>query len=605
MTQLGGKAHGKPRQKAWKPKVKTGCVTCRTRRIKCDEAKPTCARCTSSARKCGGYTDDQNQHDTGLSWQDHSWQHSWTPLAVEVDHPRTSRESQKILAYPQLLVFDSKVEGQAFDFFRSYSVPDLTGLFRVDEDFWHVSVLRMSMTQPAVRYAVTGLGALHQVFSHGDQTVVPDDTSDAQVQFALRQCNRAIKALSANAACQNEPIYQVSMLMTCILFTCYSTLQGNQTQSLMHFRNGLRLLESLERSAKTTGTSATLYDELMKSFVSALSTLENQARTLICDESLPPLATRIRAQEATRGNDGLTFYSLVDARSFFDSLLCDMQCFVQECDTGAEWALVGARPRRSTTDGYRFLVDRSAKGKSAMDNFLARQDPLNDRDQKTVLVLRLHHCLLDMYLAIFRLSPEYGDLVWDCFESSFVTIISLSRQILGCTDKDLYKAISNTVKRRMADNSDSASNSPEDYNIRETGAILPSKGEQPRPVFAFSQGVVGPLYIVAMQCRSPRLRREALAMLLRYPRREGLWDSFSGGRVAFEVMSLEEDMAQKWHASQDGFFQVQSAHDIPAQCRIRDVELVHIAPRLARVRFRTTEEGIRKERGRFEKWMAW
>ncbi|KAI1609312.1 hypothetical protein EDD37DRAFT_653725 [Exophiala viscosa] len=605
MTQLGGKAHGKPRQKAWKPKVKTGCVTCRTRRIKCDEAKPTCVRCASSARKCGGYTDDQNQQETGLSWQDHSWQHSWTPLAVEADHSQTSKSSQEILAYPQLLVFDSKVEGQAFDFFRSYSVPDLTALFRVDEDFWHVSVLRMSMTQPAVRYAVTGLGALHQVFSHGYQTVVPDDTSDAQVQFALRQCNRAIKALSANAGRQDEPIHKVSMLMTCILFTCYSTLQGHQTQSLMHFRNGLKLLESLERSTRTSGTSATLYDELMESFVSAFTTLENQARTLICDERLPPLATQIRVQQPMCTNDTLTFRSLVEVRSFFDCLLSDMQCFVQESDVEAEWVLAGARPRRSSADGYRILVDRSANGKAAMDKFLSRHSPVSDRDQKTVLVLQVHHCLLDMYLAIFRLSSEYGDLVWDCFESSFETMVNLCRQILGCTDKDLYTTLSKATQRRMVNDCTSAGSSPEDCNVRDTGAILSAKGEQPRPVFAFSQGVVGPLYIVAMQCRSPKLRREAIALLLRYPRREGLWDSFSAGRLAFEAMSLEEDMTQRWQAPQDGDFQVHAAHDIPAQCRIRDVEVVHIGARLARVRFRTTEDCIRKEQASYEKWMAW
>ncbi|KAK3314841.1 hypothetical protein B0H66DRAFT_605759 [Apodospora peruviana] len=32
-----------------------GCRTCRSRRIKCDEGKPTCKRCAKSKRECGGY----------------------------------------------------------------------------------------------------------------------------------------------------------------------------------------------------------------------------------------------------------------------------------------------------------------------------------------------------------------------------------------------------------------------------------------------------------------------------------------------------------------------------------------------------------------------
>lgn len=523
------------------------------------------------------------------------------------DHPQTfSKSSQKILAYPQLLVFDSKVEGQAFDFFCSYSVPDLTGLFRIDEDFWHVSVLRMSMTQPAVRYAVTGLGALHQLFSHGYQTVVPDDTSNAQLQFALRQCNRAIKALSDNAGCQEEPIHKVSTLMTCILFTCYATLQGHQTQSLMHFRNGLKLLESLERSVKATGAPGSWCDELLESFVSALTTLENQARTLICDESvLPPLATRIRVREPVSTTEDLTFHSLVDVRCFLDSLLTDMQCFVRECDMEAEWALAGARPRRSTTDGYRALVDRSANGKSALDHLLSRKSQMSVRDQKTVLVLQVHHCLLDMYLSIFRLSPEYGDLVWDCFESKFETIVNLCRQVLGCTDEDLYTAVSDPVKSTMSDDGAPGGNYSDCDSVLEAGVILSQHGKQPRPVFAFSQGVVGPLYVVGMQCRSPRLRRKAIALLLRFPRREGLWDSFTAGRIAFEAMKLEEDMAQKSQALRDGTVRVDSAHDIPAQCRIRDVEVVYTGPRLARVRFRTTGDCLSRKQPTIEKIMRW
>jgi hypothetical protein len=35
----------KTRTRAGKPKVRTGCITCKIRRVKCDENRPSCNRC--------------------------------------------------------------------------------------------------------------------------------------------------------------------------------------------------------------------------------------------------------------------------------------------------------------------------------------------------------------------------------------------------------------------------------------------------------------------------------------------------------------------------------------------------------------------------------
>ncbi|TQV94296.1 hypothetical protein V2A60_002668 [Cordyceps javanica] len=45
----------RPRRKRWAPKVKTGCITCRVRRVKCDETKPHCKRCMAYGYVCDGY----------------------------------------------------------------------------------------------------------------------------------------------------------------------------------------------------------------------------------------------------------------------------------------------------------------------------------------------------------------------------------------------------------------------------------------------------------------------------------------------------------------------------------------------------------------------
>ncbi|KIW18929.1 hypothetical protein PV08_03218 [Exophiala spinifera] len=574
------------------------------RRIKCDEGKPSCARCLSSGRKCGGY--HQHNHtlpELGTSWERHSWQHSWTPLvmATAAEHAPLTKEVHHYLTYPRLLVFDSKVEGQSFDFFRSYSVPELTALFRVDEEFWHLSVLQLSMTQPAVRYAVTGLGALHQKFSNGRDTAIPDDSTDSQIQFALRQCNRAIHALSDTSTSQ-EPVHKVATLITCILFTCYATLQGHQTQSIMHFRNGMKLFCNLERTRETATASKTHYDELYNAFVLALTTLEIQARSLMCDENLPAFITQSNARLAPwplRSDSKLSFKTLADARCYFDLLLSDLQCFLVECDGRDEWT-------------------RAGHGKIAFESLQDEQRTrYDDRDRKTILVIQLHNCIMDMYLSIFRLSSVHGDLVWDLYETSFRTVVDISRQLLDCDGEDqhhlstmLWTPGKSTRSRQSGATKTSTTTKHgakrEVEQIPDAASIVGGSVNQARPVFTFSQGVAGPLYTVASKCRDPRLRREAVVLLLRHPRREGLWDTFAAGRVSWEIMNLEEELAREFHRETDPRFDgVKVAADVPVSCRVREVEFLMAGPRTATLRFKTGAESERGEQGKHLKKMSW
>ncbi|CEJ83006.1 hypothetical protein VHEMI03040 [[Torrubiella] hemipterigena] len=52
------------RQKRWSQKVKTGCITCRSRRVKCDESKPVCKRCLKGNFQCHGYAPGRNSAAT-------------------------------------------------------------------------------------------------------------------------------------------------------------------------------------------------------------------------------------------------------------------------------------------------------------------------------------------------------------------------------------------------------------------------------------------------------------------------------------------------------------------------------------------------------------
>ena len=71
------------------------------------------------------------------------------------------------------------------------SAPQLAGYF--DSPFWQRTVLQAARNEPAVRYAVAGIGALHEKLLTG--AVSPEQCQDQRTRFALEQCNKSIHAL--------------------------------------------------------------------------------------------------------------------------------------------------------------------------------------------------------------------------------------------------------------------------------------------------------------------------------------------------------------------------------------------------------------------------
>ncbi|GAW20071.1 hypothetical protein ANO14919_095650 [Xylariales sp. No.14919] len=76
-------------KKEIKRRTKTGCLTCRKRRIKCDELHPTCKNCQKSKRECLGYDPIfKNQQQT--QQQQQSPQQSHQPQPSQQPHHATS-----------------------------------------------------------------------------------------------------------------------------------------------------------------------------------------------------------------------------------------------------------------------------------------------------------------------------------------------------------------------------------------------------------------------------------------------------------------------------------------------------------------------------------
>jgi hypothetical protein len=61
-----------------------------------------------------------------------------------------------------------------------------------------------------------------------------------------------------------------------------------------------------------------------------------------------------------------------------------------------------------------------------------------------------------------------------------------------------------------------------------------------RPTLTADTGIIEPLFVTALKCRDPFIRRNAIALLESWPHREGFWDSALVAKLAQKVVDIEE-----------------------------------------------------------------
>ncbi|ETN43991.1 uncharacterized protein HMPREF1541_10856 [Cyphellophora europaea CBS 101466] len=549
------------RKKSWKPKVKTGCVTCKNRRVKCDENKPDCRRCSATGRKCEGYR--FAGPGIGTSVWDHPWAHSWTPHAFALGPDDNSGffPPGSLLQQPSVFVFDTAEEQQSFEFFQVYSVPEFTALFPPDLDFWCYSVLPISMMQPAVRHAVASLGALHRHFVEGDEAILSEDAVNTHLgRFGLLQYTQALKSFTQLAK-SSALIDKVLALITSILIIHISSLQGYQQSSFRHLDKALDLFQDLKAQIASIG--GTSYAVQMKALHAILLSLQTQARTMNCSEDLNRMGP-LDAPSAERFSraDLPHFASLNDARDYYDTLLNDLQLFDQN---------LGIHAVGPAEDKFQNLVNRLTYGEEALVRLRTETMLLRNNHSGTALTIQLNSWILDLFLRAYPRLHVEGELAWDTYHSHFAKIVQLSQQILGAPDVQPHKG------------------SLEDFE-----SFLFENEHSVKPIFTAGHGVLGPLFVVAMHCREPRLRREALYLLFTNPRREGLWDSISAARVALQALKLEERLHQDLLSAggNTGMAAVPNSltprtSTIPRACRVNDLDIQYTSARTASLQLKT------------------
>lgn len=131
------------RQKRTHLKVRTGCATCKTRRVKCDEAHPVCVRCRNAKREC--------VYAVPKTWL-------FEPKKELIGLP-----SQLSLTYGNLQ------EKRAFQFFVEKTAPQFSGNHDLAQKFWNNFVVTTAIEDPLIFRLAVAMGACHEAAVLGSQ----------------------------------------------------------------------------------------------------------------------------------------------------------------------------------------------------------------------------------------------------------------------------------------------------------------------------------------------------------------------------------------------------------------------------------------------------
>ncbi|KAE8443324.1 hypothetical protein EG329_001967 [Mollisiaceae sp. DMI_Dod_QoI] len=213
------------RPRASKPKVKSGCITCKTRRVKCDETKPSCLRCQKFGRACDGYLPEPSQSRGLIQLQ-----------------PRIPPVT---LYEPSTSIHTTEEESRYFMTFSEHTAHELPGFY--DSTFWTQMVLQESHNVAAIRHAVIALGALTKsletALGPGLKVNVIQATDAKHHEQAVLSHLRAIQELNQYISSSSSPQLRYA-LITCLLFVCFETFQGSYASSVQQTYGGLKILRS-------------------------------------------------------------------------------------------------------------------------------------------------------------------------------------------------------------------------------------------------------------------------------------------------------------------------------------------------------------------------
>jgi len=206
---------GRRRKKRWAPKARTGCLMCRTRRVKCDENKPFCYTCQRLGHGCqyernSKPVKEARRTETTFSCPPGNWRPQQPIFTVQVLTPSygTSEETRYLGVYCSL----------SAPWFGRYSTRSLfAGV--LPQASWH---------HPSLRHALVAVAMASEQYHLGTFITRP---SRRRWHY-----DQAVKHLYLDRQVHNDVV-----LMACALFFLHDNVMNDARSAIIHIRGFLKI----------------------------------------------------------------------------------------------------------------------------------------------------------------------------------------------------------------------------------------------------------------------------------------------------------------------------------------------------------------------------
>ncbi|KAL4993618.1 hypothetical protein BDV10DRAFT_178737 [Aspergillus recurvatus] len=218
-------------------KSRTGCRTCKVRRIRCDETWPSCKRCTSTGRRCDGPSSTQTR-----------------PVTVSFAETYTL----ELLAEMRvgLKPWDKSSEDTRYMQFFIERISQGGSPTRGDgaSSDWRPLMIQAMHREPAVRQCVVALSALIQErVAHGSLGIhgFHGPPGSARYVFALKKYGKALSSLQRLVEDSRGDLEAVEAALLCgMLCIWFEILVRDFVAGLSHLERCLKIVLSLKPSGK-------------------------------------------------------------------------------------------------------------------------------------------------------------------------------------------------------------------------------------------------------------------------------------------------------------------------------------------------------------------
>ena len=496
-----------------------------------------------------------------------------------------SQGSNKILIQPSSNLFNTEQEHRYFALFSDKIAAEISPYF--NPDVLSRMILQACASEPSIRHASIALGALGKTFETAqsgrwqsggvtiDQAAIGPpggrispkmNTKEATShhQYALEQYDKAIRRMRLDILGGKQSLR--TALITCIVIICFEALHGNHNSATAQLQTGIGLVQEWKREQNDSfkhplGFSSPAPDIIEDFLVQTFGRLEIQTMSFL--DSRPYECHLILKEEGKETVQQMptTFISIDQARIYLDLIMRRLMHFI------AAISYSSTNHTGNESPSVPFCSTRCPRYDFPQ---LPNESPDIDRCYRAPLPW------LDIHIPTPTTGPiptqiaEQENLIHElvdwavAFETLLIkSIANAGRQRISALTLSIAVNASLLAIRAAFITTETGYDifEPEFRTIVAQSSVLlqslehssPDKG--PTLAFAIDLSVLTPLYLTVTKCRISDIRKNALWLLVRYPRREGLWDSVTTAAIGSWVMEIEEK------GEVDGF--------IPEEARVR------------------------------------